>query len=112
LTKAVKRAKNEAMSITPEQFERIKSSLPVERGNVSIQQLNFLNAILYVLEHGCKWRRLPREYGNWHNPVHAAESLEQGGRAGAGVGTLATRTDYRGADDRAVLGQHHGESAL
>jgi transposase len=54
------------MSITPEQFARIKSSLPVERGNVSIRQLNFLNAILYVLENGCKWRRLPREYGNWH----------------------------------------------
>jgi transposase len=22
---------------------------------------------LYVLENGCKWRRLPKEFGNWHS---------------------------------------------
>ncbi|MDR1190840.1 MAG: transposase [Verrucomicrobiales bacterium] len=22
--------------------------------------------MLYVLENGCKWRQLLREYGNWH----------------------------------------------
>jgi len=26
-----------------------------------------LNAILYVAEHGCKWRGLPKRYGNWHS---------------------------------------------
>ena len=31
----------------------------MERGNVSIEVLNFLNAVLYVMENGCKWRRLP-----------------------------------------------------
>ena len=25
-----------------------------------------LNAILYVTEHGCKWRGLPKRFGNWH----------------------------------------------
>ena len=25
-----------------------------------------LNAILYVAEHGCKWRGLPERFGNWH----------------------------------------------
>ncbi len=25
-----------------------------------------LNAVLYVVENGCKWRDLPKEYGNWH----------------------------------------------
>ena len=25
-----------------------------------------LNAILYVNEHGCKWRGLPERFGNWH----------------------------------------------
>ena len=25
-----------------------------------------LNAILYVAEHGCKWRGLPGRFGNWH----------------------------------------------
>jgi transposase len=22
--------------------------------------------LLYICENGCKWRRLPKEYGNWH----------------------------------------------
>jgi transposase len=26
-----------------------------------------LNAILHVLEHGCKWRGLPGNFGNWHS---------------------------------------------
>jgi transposase len=25
-----------------------------------------LNAILYVAENGCKWRALPKRFGNWH----------------------------------------------
>lgn len=54
------------MEITAEQYERIKESLPVQRGNVSLENLTVLNAILYVAEHGCKWRGLPRRFGNWH----------------------------------------------
>lgn len=29
--------------------------------------LQVLNAILYVAEHGCKWRGLPTRFGNWHS---------------------------------------------
>ncbi|WP_425526911.1 transposase, partial [Xanthomonas oryzae] len=25
-----------------------------------------VNALLYVAEHGCKWRGLPERFGNWH----------------------------------------------
>lgn len=28
--------------------------------------LQLLNAILYVTEQGCKWRGLPKDFGNWH----------------------------------------------
>jgi len=28
--------------------------------------LQLLNALLYVVEHGCKWRGLPEHLGNWH----------------------------------------------
>ena len=28
--------------------------------------LRLLNALLYVVEHGCKWRGLPKHLGNWH----------------------------------------------
>jgi transposase len=54
------------MEITAEQYERIKDSLPVQRGNVSLTNLEILNAILYVAEQGCKWRGLPTRFGNWH----------------------------------------------
>jgi len=54
------------MEITEEQFARIKNGLPVQRGNVSLTNLQVLNAILYVAEQGCKWRGLPRRFGRWH----------------------------------------------
>src|ERR1700739_4790624 len=54
------------MEITEEQYARIKNSLPVQRGNVSLSNLQFLNAVLYVAEQGCKWRGLPKRFGNWH----------------------------------------------
>src|SRR6201986_4596094 len=54
------------MEITAEQYERIQDCLPVQRGNVRHQNLVLLNAILYVAEHGCKWRGLPKRFGNWH----------------------------------------------
>ncbi|BCT66975.1 hypothetical protein NNRS527_02376 [Nitrosospira sp. NRS527] len=54
------------MEITQAQYERIVHCLPLQRGNVSLSNLNVLNAILYVAEHGCKWRGLPKRFGNWH----------------------------------------------
>ena len=54
------------MEITPEQYESIAPCLPLQRGNVRLSNLEVLNAILYVAEHGCKWRGLPARFGNWH----------------------------------------------
>ena len=54
------------MELTEAQFERIAPLLPKQRGNVSISNLQVLNAILYVAEHGCKWRGLPKRFGSWH----------------------------------------------
>ena len=54
------------MEITPEQFARIEPCLPKQRGNVSLSNLQVVNAILYVAEQGCKWRGLPKRFGNWH----------------------------------------------
>jgi transposase len=54
------------MDITEEQFKLIEACFPVQRGNVSLSNLQVLNAILYVAEHGCKWRGLPKRFGNWH----------------------------------------------
>ncbi len=54
------------MQITQAQYEQIADCLPTQRGNVSLSNLDVLNAILYVAEQGCKWRGLPKRFGNWH----------------------------------------------
>ena len=54
------------MEITEAQLHRIESSLPRQRGNVRVTNLQFLNALLFVAEQGCKWRGLPKRFGPWH----------------------------------------------
>jgi transposase len=54
------------MELTQQQFDRIANCLPRQRGNVSLTNLQLINALLYVVEHGCKWRGLPKHFGNWH----------------------------------------------
>ena len=54
------------MEIKKEQYEQIKESFPKQRKPAKISNLDVLNAVLYVVENGCKWRSLPKEYGDWH----------------------------------------------
>ena len=54
------------MELTESQFARIADCLPRQRGNVGMTNLRLLNALLYMVENGCKWRRLPKHFGNWH----------------------------------------------
>lgn len=54
------------MEITTEQYSKIEGYFPTQRGNVKNSNLQVLNAILYVAEHGCKWRGLPKQFGKWH----------------------------------------------
>ena len=53
------------MTVTPEQFSRVAHLFPRQRGNAKHSPLEALNAILYVLENGCKWRALPERFGKW-----------------------------------------------
>lgn len=54
------------MKITKKQYRRIAMCFPPHRGKIRLSNLDVLNAILYVLENGCKWRSLPKSYGPWH----------------------------------------------
>ncbi|MDD3470144.1 MAG: transposase [Thermoguttaceae bacterium] len=54
------------MKITKRQFEKIKRVFPKSRGSVQIDHFAMINILLYVMENGCKWRALPKEFGNWH----------------------------------------------
>jgi len=42
------------MKLTDLQYEMLLSLLPVQRGNVKINNRQVLNALLYVAENGCK----------------------------------------------------------
>jgi len=55
------------MEITKAQFKIIEHLLPVQRGNVKIPNIQVINAVLYVAEHGCKWRGLPDRFGKWYS---------------------------------------------
>jgi transposase len=54
------------VEITAAQYAQIEHCLPRQRGNVSLSNLQVLNAVLYVAENGCKWRGLPKRFGKWH----------------------------------------------
>ena len=54
------------MEITLQQYRKVEKYFPIQRGTVSMTNLQVINAILYVAENGCKWRALPKSYGNWH----------------------------------------------
>ena len=54
------------MELKQEQYERISECFPKQRKPAKISNMEVLNAVLYVVENGCKWRRLPKEYGDWH----------------------------------------------
>ena len=40
--------------------------MPVPRKRPTISNYDFMRALLYIIENGCKWRALPKEFGNWH----------------------------------------------
>jgi transposase len=67
------------MEITAEQYEKIKNTLPIQRGNVKLQNLEVLNGILYVAEQGCKWRGLPPRFGKWHSVYTRMNRWEKNG---------------------------------
>jgi transposase len=54
------------MEIREETYQQIEAALPHPRGKEVVSNRRFLEALAYRLENGCKWRKLPKEYGDWH----------------------------------------------
>ena len=54
------------MELSKSDYRLVEHCFPKHRGNVGTGNLEVLNALLYLIENGCKWRRLPRRFGNWH----------------------------------------------
>ena len=54
------------MKFTKIQYKTIERLMPIARKPAKISNYKFMCAMLYTIENGCKWRVLPKKYGNWH----------------------------------------------
>ena len=54
------------MNLTMNKYEKIKHLMPKARKPLVVSNYQFLCALLYIIENGCKWRALPEKYGKWH----------------------------------------------
>ena len=54
------------MKLTRKMYGKIEHLMPKARKPAKISNYQFLCALLYIIENGCKWRALPKKYGNWH----------------------------------------------
>jgi transposase len=70
------------MEITEVEYAKISHLLPKQRKNV-IPLILFLNALLYAVENGCKWRKLPKEYGKWNTIYRRARRWAENGTLAA-----------------------------
>src|SRR5262245_56340543 len=55
--------------LRPDEWERIKHLLPLEKGRpgrpATLSNLTFLNAIFYIAKTGVPYRDLPERFGPW-----------------------------------------------
>lgn len=70
------------MEITEKEYAKISYALPKQRGHV-VKMIVFLNALLYLIENGCKWRKLPKEYGKWNTIYRRANRWAKNGTLAA-----------------------------
>jgi transposase len=99
------------MEITEAQYQQIEHCLPRQRGNVSLSNLQVLNAFLYVAEQGCKWRGLPKRFGNWHTIYTRMNRWSKSGVLDRVFETLQ-HAENRAREDRGgVVGQHDRQSS-
>lgn len=52
------------MKLTKKQFAKIEHLMPIARKLAVVSNNQFMCAILYLIENGCKWRALPKSMGN------------------------------------------------
>ena len=65
--------------ITAKQYAKIHPCLQVQRGNVQISNITFINAVLYVLENGCTWHALLERFGTLYTVYARFRRWSRGG---------------------------------
>ena len=51
------------MKLTKMQHKKLGGLIPIARKQRNISNYKLIYMMLYVIENGCKWRVLPKEYG-------------------------------------------------
>ena len=54
------------MKLTKTQYKKLEGLMSIAKKPAKISSYGFMYAMLYIVENGCKWRALPKKYGNWH----------------------------------------------
>ena len=68
------------MHLSDQQYEAIASYLPVQRGNVAINNHLFLEALLTVVKTGMQWRELDeKRFGKWNSVYKRANRWAKNG---------------------------------
>ena len=93
--------------ITAKQYAKIRALLPVQRGKVQIPNIVFINAFLYVMENGCKWRSLPERFGKWYTVYARCHRWSQSGVLARLFPALRTRQHQRQGASRRHRGAEH-----
>lgn len=60
-------------NLTPDQFDLLSQLVPPAKPGGrprEVDILRVLNAILYVLVEGCRWRSLPGDFPAWQTVLH------------------------------------------
>ena len=106
------------MTITTKQYEWIAHLFPKSRKRPVLSNLEVLNAMLYVMENGCKWRSLPSEYGNWHTIYVRINRWAKSGLLQKiflylqKIGVISIKTKIVALDSTSVKVHHDGMGAL
>ena len=106
------------MKITMKQYNWIAHLFPKPRKKPVLSNLQILNAMLYVMENGCKWRALPSEYGNWHTVYVRINRWAKSGLLQKifiylqQIGVIHVKVKITALDSTSVKVHHDGMGAL
>ena len=48
------------------QYKKLEKLMPMAGKPATVSNYKFMCAMPYIIEDGCKWRALPKEYGKWY----------------------------------------------
>ena len=51
------------MKLAKIQYKKLEKFIPIARKPTKVPNYEFMCAMLYIIENGCKWRTLPKKYG-------------------------------------------------